>query len=267
MVKKCKSLLCAVLLLSGCDSGQQQLTLNFSLQNLPGSVHQVAFFIYDLALIDTDNQPQPIVLDSIQHPDQVALISLSSTQSGALLQASVDGSSEFKGLEFTLGVPETLNHANPLQARAPLNNSQMFWSWQQGYKFLRIDGQYNSAWNKMAGDAQLPAENGQWAFHLGSTGCVSPSALQPPTQPCSNDHRVRVRLSGFDPEKNHIAVDLSVLQTLASSNDSSSDKKIQCTEAYTEQPVCMQLLAVLGLNVQTGTCVENCAAQGLFYSR
>ena len=41
-------------------------------------------------------------------------------------------------LNFELGVPFEQNHTNPLTAQAPLNVSEMFWSWQLGHKFFTL---------------------------------------------------------------------------------------------------------------------------------
>lgn len=270
MVKKCKYLLFNIfsgigllvyLLLSACDSGQNQSqtqsqhTLKFNLLDVPGSANQVAFFIYDIKLIDAEHRAQSFTLDTSQYPDQVALINLGLNQNTFALPGS-SVSDAFNGIEFTLGVPEALNHANPLQANSPLNNSQMFWSWQQGYKFLRIDGRFET------GDTKSQTAPQRWAFHLGSTGCVSSSALRPPGEPCRYSHRVRVRLGGFDPQRNYIEVNLAELLNVL---DNVSNTV--CTGDYQAQPVCVDLLAAVGLDAQNGECAEQCAVQTLFRSR
>lgn len=83
-------------------------------------------------------------------------------------------------LSFTLGVPAALNHQDPLRAASPLNQSDMFWSWQQGYKYLRLE---------LAGTEQ------QWALHLGATGCQSPSPMRPPATPCQQPNLARINLN------------------------------------------------------------------------
>lgn len=82
-------------------------------------------------------------------------------------------------LSFYLGVPTELNHQNPLTAATPLNQADMFWNWQGGHKFFRLE---------LQGAAQ------SWALHLGSTGCVSASVLRPPATPCAQPNLARVRL-------------------------------------------------------------------------
>ncbi len=81
-------------------------------------------------------------------------------------------------LNFTLGVPADLNHQNPLLATPPLQQTDMHWSWQHGYKFLRLD---------LTGHAN-------WSLHLGSTGCSGPSVLRAPSTPCQQPNQVQVSL-------------------------------------------------------------------------
>ncbi len=82
-------------------------------------------------------------------------------------------------LSFYLGVPTQLNHQNPLTASPPLNQADMFWNWQGGHKFFRLE---------LQGDSQ------SWAFHLGATGCQSASVLRPPIQPCAQPNLTLVQL-------------------------------------------------------------------------
>ncbi|MCL2912382.1 metallo-mystery pair system four-Cys motif protein [Shewanella corallii] len=89
-------------------------------------------------------------------------------------------------LSFTLGVPFSLNHLNPLKADSPLNQSDMFWTWQLGYKFLRLDITRTPD--------ELNPQTG-WSFHLGSAGCESPSPMRPPSVPCTAENRFRYQLA------------------------------------------------------------------------
>jgi uncharacterized repeat protein (TIGR04052 family) len=92
-------------------------------------------------------------------------------------------------LEFELAVPFELNHKNPLTAQFPLNQSDMFWTWQLGHKFLRLD-----LVNQTEKD-----EN--WSFHLGSTGCDSASVMRSPKSPCKNPNRVSFSIKDFESNK------------------------------------------------------------------
>ncbi len=81
-------------------------------------------------------------------------------------------------LRFTMGLPFDDNHANPLTQPSPLNDSTMFWSWQNGHKFLRLDVSKGSE------------ETRKWSYHLGSVGCDSESAVRPPEKSCAFTNRV-----------------------------------------------------------------------------
>ncbi len=86
-------------------------------------------------------------------------------------------------LHFTLGLPNTLNHQNPLTAASAFQAADMHWSWQFGYKFLRIDL------------AAATASGSPWSFHLGSTGCDAPSVMRAPSRDCQAPNRVAVTVA------------------------------------------------------------------------
>lgn len=101
----------------------------------------------------------------------------------------------YKGLQFTLGVPFNLNHQNLLNAPAPLNLTSLWWGWLYGYRFVRIDMNNNT-------------ETG-FGVHLGSTGC-QPS---PVPSSCSNENTSRIVFNKFDPNRNVVVADLKPLVT------------------------------------------------------
>lgn len=149
--------------------------------------------------------------------EQVALIGANCNAQAwqiVLQQAPEAGSA----LSFDLAVPFELNHQNPLTAERPLNVSEMFWSWQLGHKFLRFDG------------------DERFAFHLGSTGCKSPSRLRAPNTQCTHPNRFRFTVDNFDISK-PITFDLDKLL----------DDVEQSRSCMSEQdsPVCQQLFSNL----------------------
>ncbi|MDF3832684.1 metallo-mystery pair system four-Cys motif protein [Cupriavidus basilensis] len=114
----------------------------------------------------------------------------------------------YRGLQFTLGVPPALNHADPTLAPSPLNLTAMFWSWQAGYKFVKID----MATSGQAQGGSTPTHQRAAGFpvHLGSSECVSPSATAAPAA-CHRPNRVTVRFDTFDPDTQHVIIDLAAL--------------------------------------------------------
>jgi uncharacterized repeat protein (TIGR04052 family) len=153
----------------------------------------------------------------------------------------------YTGIRFSIAVPFGLNHANPLIAAAPLDRTELFWSWQSGYKFLRFE---------------LTDDQHAGAFHLGSTGCSSASALRPPQLPCALPNAIRVELRNFDPARQ--AVEVRVADLVAAL---SSAGRPACTGDYRTVRACFDAYLLTGLDVDTGMCVDDnsvCGSQRLF---
>ncbi len=98
-------------------------------------------------------------------------------------------------IRFDLGLPFTVNHLNPLTQESPLNIPTMFWGWQKGHKFLRLE---------------MTSNNDNWLFHLGSVGCKAASPLRAPKQACRYHNRYNFELP-ISKENNKITLDLSAL--------------------------------------------------------
>ena len=199
------------------------------------------FFVADLAMIDGQGNATPVTLDAGPWQNEVAaLVALGGQTKNPVVSGRVPPG-DYAAIEFLLGIPFDRNHGNPLLASPPLNVASMFWSWQGGYKFMRID---------IAND---------WSFHLGSTGCVSASAVRPPSTPCRQPNAARIRLASETPYAGTIVVDLDVL--LAHIDTAG---EANCMAAYADRGACRGLLADLGLDPYTGRCVEDCAGQTVF---
>lgn len=170
------------------------------------------FFVHDLALVTDQGEVIPVSLDASaagQNAD-VALLDFRDkadvNDNGDLVDVCTAGTDEnpsfkdtvqgavtldpavtIQSLQFSLGVPFNLNHANPTSAEEPLRSpgqaAGMTWNWQNGYKFLAAD--------------VLPVGASRWNIHVGSTGCeVTPSELEQGAEPetCANENRLRVTL-------------------------------------------------------------------------
>ena len=249
----------ASMLLLGCGN-PLNVPVRFEFQTLPTVVAdcesnrgELQFYISDLTMIDSSGAGVRVRLDD-RHPWQnegAALISLAvgcaeSPEPGNRMVSGSVARGRYAAVEFSVGVPFERNHLNPMRAAPPLNVPSMFWTWQTGYKFLRLD----------LGNA--------WSFHLGSTGCVSDSAMRPPRQPCRQPNVTRIRLPVETAQGGNVLIDLDAL--LAGIDTTSADN---CVGAYRERRACRQLLEALGLDADTGRCVESpqasgCAGQSVF---
>ena len=79
----------------------------------------------------------------------------------------------------------------------------MFWSWQAGYKFLKLD-------LAPVRDAKSTAPTQAFSFHVGSTGCMGGSRAGDPPR-CAQANRVTIELEKFDPRHDVVNVDVGAL--------------------------------------------------------
>lgn len=197
-------LLLVMLTLAGCaHPSQTKVTLKLLYQNRPidcladlrvGSntfkVQNLLLYLSDIAI-----NGEPVAIVATANSDRENGVALLGLRCGSTpyfvaesitLAGTIGNHRKPVRLDFTLGVPSPLNHQNPLQAKAPLTASDMFWTWQQGYKFLRLD---------------LAAENAahDWYFHLGAFGCESPSSQRPPVDSCSWGNRFNFSIAEYWP--------------------------------------------------------------------
>ena len=145
------------------------------------------FFVSDVALgTGSDREPLTLDDDGQWQDGQVALLdfedgasecALGTAETRTVVRGRLERAPASDGLSFTVGVPFDANHQDVAQATGPLSLTSMFWNWQGGYKFMRLDG-------FASGEA--------YNFHLGSTGCDGG-----PTggvTACMNPNRVEVEL-------------------------------------------------------------------------
>lgn len=186
------------------------------------------FYVHNLRLVTADGEERPLELavDSWQQAN-LALIDLENGSGNCLngtadlntaLRGAVQGT-DFRGLAFTLGVPFSSNHGDPLTAEAPLGDADMHWHWRGGYKFFR---------------AGIRSDDDGFWIHLGSTGCEG--TIQNITG-CTAPNRVEVRLEEFQ-QGDAVAVDLAALVSAATLADqqpsdcSSGPAESSCTESF-----------------------------------
>ncbi|MCB9594147.1 MAG: metallo-mystery pair system four-Cys motif protein [Sandaracinaceae bacterium] len=162
-------------------------------------------YVHDVRLVTESGEEVAVTLDDDDwQVDDIALLDFEDGTAGcesgnpgtnATVRGTVpDGSGPFVGVRFRLGVPFDRNHADASTAPAPLSFGSMFWSWNLGYKFLRVDARTTG----------LPEG---WLLHLGSTGCEGDGRGN--VSGCAADNIVDVELTGFDPASDTIAVDLA----------------------------------------------------------
>jgi len=146
---------------------------------------------------------------------------------------------EYQGLTFSIGVPFERNHADPLTASAPLDDSTMHWHWRSGYKFLRAGFE--------------TANDGFW-IHLGSAGCLG--TVQN-IKSCRFSNRFDVTLDDFQ-LGDEITIDFTALLSTSNSIDGT---QADCSSGPAEE-TCREPFTVFGIDFDTG---EQVSEQQLFF--
>jgi len=147
-----------------------------------------------------------------------------------------DGDVSFTGVCFTLGIPFEHNHLDNTLQPSPLNVSGMFWNWQGGHKFVRIDG---------VGDPDGAAVG--YNVHLGSTGCASDGKTSNPAAECKFQNRPRVCLSGFDASVDTVGVYLDRILEDSDIATNVAGSPPGCMSGNSD-PECIEILPKFGLD-------------------
>jgi uncharacterized repeat protein (TIGR04052 family) len=211
------------------------------------------FYVQSVRLIDAQGHEVPFAMD-VRSPWQTADLALLDFEDGtadcvdgnAPMNAIITGTAPagtYTGIVFSNGVPDALNHADPLTLPAPLQAGAMSWGWLYGFKFVKAE---LGATGAPAADAAA----GLGLVHLGSVGCDnsvdggSPDFNGPPSVACSQPNRNEIRLTGFDPTAHAIVADIGAI---FAATDLSKDQ--QC---HSEGDACPSMFWSLGVDFATG---------------
>jgi uncharacterized repeat protein (TIGR04052 family) len=248
------------------------------------SVQVADFRIYvsNFRLIGADGKEVPVTLDNdgtwqldgtalLDFEDATGACSNGTAETNMVVRGTVpDG--EYGGLLFDIGVPFAQNHGDPTLAASPLNLTAMFWSWQAGYKFIKIDMATSgqplpppmkadmAATDANSTDMAKSDDGGKmdmsgpmgWEIHLGSTGCASDSQTTAPKDQCANPNRIAVTLDQFMPGMDGMdKVVLDPAPVLAAANvDVNAKDTMPGCMAFPGDADCPPVMAALGLSYE-----------------
>jgi uncharacterized repeat protein (TIGR04052 family) len=217
-----------------------------------GSLTPADFRLYvsDVRLVTEDGTEVPLELDQEFKPWQLddlamldfedksgACFAFGTTQTNDVISGTVP-TAEYTGVKFVMGVPFEKNHGNQATAPDPLSVESMFWSWQSGYKFLRID-------------TFDPITSDEFRAHLGSTGCQGQPPVSPVTS-CARPNRAEVELEDFDPLSDSIIADLGSLLADSDVTSNTEGTPPGCMSDSSD-PECDPIFANLGISREDGT--------------
>lgn len=215
------------------------------------------FYVHDVQLLRADGTMVPVTLSETPwQRDGVALLDFENGQGpcaqggNAPVNEALRGtvaSGSYTGIRFTLGVPERHNHQDATVAPSPFNLTAMFWNWQNGYKFAKVDLQ-------VAGETPAPASagahggqagRGGFSLHLGSTQCVAAAPTEP-GRDCRNPNRPVITLTGFDPLSAPIIADIGPVLAGVDITRNTQGTPPGCM-SFPNDPECRTVLPALGL--------------------
>lgn len=239
------------------------------------------FYVSNVALIDQEGNAVPLKLeqDGKWQSQNTALLDFedgkNSCDNGtAEINTTVVGTipeGNYQSLQFTLGVPQNLNHKDAAIAPSPLNLTSMWWNWQGGYKFLRADLETKDAITNVGDSTNSQVTHSQnsrtnthqghngehtsahsetmnsnaYLIHLGSTGCSDSS--QSDLFDCANPNRAKVVLEDFDPEDNLVIADLGELLAQSDLTSNQANTPNGCMSSP-EDGDCMPIMQNLNLS-------------------
>lgn len=225
--------------------------------NIPGTIanttgsklKDLRFYVHDIKLIRRDGSKVDFTINqeatwqiasgsnSFGSYSGVALLDFEDATNSCVggttdMNKSVRGSApigEYTGVEFKLGVPFFLNHMTNTTASAPLNSSAMYWAWNSGYKFSKIEF--------------IASSTNQ--FHLGSQLCSGNT--QGPVNTCGRPNLPTISISGstiIDLSSQSITLDIAKLYN----GSDASGTGINTCMAGNGTAACQPIITNLGLD-------------------
>jgi uncharacterized repeat protein (TIGR04052 family) len=202
------------------------------------------FYASNIRLVRRDGVEVPVVLtqDGLWQNGGVALVDFEdgtgpcmngTPETRALIEGEVP-TGDYTRVRFDVGLPFDVNHREPTLQPSPLNLSKMFWSWNAGYKFMRLD-------LKSTGQPK------GWVIHLGSTGCEPGD--KPITVPvtCRHANLPAVDLP-FSTGRDVIQLDLKALLAESNVDTNQEQTALGCMSGPTDAD-CAPLFTQFGLAI------------------
>ncbi|TGK36562.1 MbnP family copper-binding protein [Leptospira andrefontaineae] len=202
---------------------------------MPITLQDLRFYVSNLELIDQDSNTIEVNVpdDGVWQASGVTLLDFENdtgdcsgtAATNTIIKTSIENKT-YKGIRFYLGVPEVLNHLNPVTAPSPLNISGLAWMWSTGYIFGRFE------FNATVVNSQSETSFWKAAVHFGSSGCNMGSPYG-----CNISNRPFIELlptGGFNPSIHAVRFDLKTLVagwdigTAAESVAANSNNTIEC---------------------------------------
>lgn len=235
-----------------CDAALTDLGTSSS----GGALRDFRFYVHNVRLIKADNTEVEVTLEQNDWQNETtALIDFldkddscggETKETHTAITGTVPAG-DYTGVAFTVGVPEDINHVNQAEAPSPLNIVGLFWSWQSGYKFMKLEVAPTDGITRPSDETYTQTT---FNFHLGSTGCTGNPELDE-TVTCERADRPEISLTGFDVDGKEILIDYAALLSEVNINEDLSGPP-GCMSGLTDNE-CPTIFTQLGLDFEAGT--------------
>ena len=188
-------------------------------------------YIHQVELLDADGQATPLVLegDGLWQQGDVALLDFEDGCDNGTreLNNHIRGEivpREYTAVRFRIGLPAALNSPETIleERGSPLNQSSMYWTWNSGYKFMRLD-----------------AIGSPFRFHLGASGCSADFE-------CVQENIPVITLEGWREGESKITLDLAQLLEASNLEENSPGSAPGCMGDVND-PDCPPIFQRIGL--------------------
>lgn len=175
------------------------------------------YYVHAIRLVNSAGAEVPLTLadDGVWQLPSAGVVEIDGENGGTCAGASGNLKAvgtvplgTYSGLKLTVGLPESINHLNANVQPPPLNQTDMFWVWTSGYRFLRIEGR------DATGKSVLPGG----LLHLGSTACETKDQPSDGGAPdlskgatCRYANTIELSFDGFDHAVNKVVLDVGKL--------------------------------------------------------
>jgi len=199
-------------------------------------------FISNVELLTADGKAVPLALeqDGKWQSEGLAMVDFEDGSGPcgngtAEVRTTITGDApagRYTGVRFQIGVPFERNHGDLAMQPAPLSVTRMFWAWNSGHKFVRLDAKTESGKN--------------WVLHLGSAGCTpNETATASPTN-CAHANRVTVAFEKFDLDADLIVADVAALYAGSNLEENQPRTAAGCMSGPSDSD-CGPVFSALGL--------------------
>ena len=188
-------------------------------------------YIHQVELLTADGQATPLILeeDGLWQQGDVALLDFEDGCENGTRELNNNIRGEivpraYTAIRFRIGLPAALNSPETIleERGSPLNQSSMYWTWNSGYKFMRLD-----------------AIGAPFRFHLGASGCSADFE-------CAQENIPVITLEGWREGESEITLDLAQLLEASNLEENSPGSAPGCMGDVND-PDCPPIFQRLGL--------------------